>query len=106
MEPPRVVKLLALAEEFQALLKAGEVRNQADLACLKGLTRARVTQIMKLLKLAPEIQDYIRELPEEAPRNWVTEKKVRSLTGLGHEKQLREARSILHGFQPPTRQSA
>ena len=40
MEPPRVVKLLALAEEFQALIESGEVRNQADIASLKGLTHA------------------------------------------------------------------
>jgi hypothetical protein len=103
MEPPRVVKLLALAERFQNLVSTGQVRTQSDIAKHEGLTRARVTQIMNLLKLDPAILEYIRELPKEAPRNWVTE---RGLTGLEPEEQLREARIVLHGFRPPRRRSA
>ncbi len=44
------------------MLRAGEVRNQAELAEVAGLTRARVTQVMNLLCLAPEIVEYIEDL--------------------------------------------
>ncbi len=54
---PRVVRLLALAHHFDGLLARGIVRDYADIAGLAGVTRARVTQIMDLLLLAPEIQE-------------------------------------------------
>lgn len=54
---PRVARVLALAHHWQGLLRSGAVRNQADLARLVGVTRARVTQVMALLNLAPDIQE-------------------------------------------------
>lgn len=41
------------AREFQAMLDAGVVRNRAELARRLGLSRARITQIMNLLKEKP-----------------------------------------------------
>lgn len=60
---PRVSRLMALAIRFDRLIKAGEIADQADLARLGQVTRARVTQIMNLLLLAPEIQEAILFLP-------------------------------------------
>lgn len=60
---PRVSKLMALAIRFDRLLKQGEIADQADLARLGNVTRARVTQIMNLLLLAPDIQEAILFLP-------------------------------------------
>lgn len=60
---PRVSRLMALAIRFDRLIKAGEIVDQADLARLGQVTRARVTQIMNLLLLAPEIQEAILFLP-------------------------------------------
>jgi hypothetical protein len=60
---PRVARLLALAHRFQGLLARGEVQSMADLARLGGVTRARVTQIMDLLLLAPDIQEALLFLP-------------------------------------------
>ncbi|MBC8426976.1 hypothetical protein H8E07_22915 [bacterium] len=54
---PRISRLMALALRFDRLIKAGEITDQADLARLGNVTRARVTQIMNLLQLAPEIQE-------------------------------------------------
>ncbi len=54
---PRVSRLVALAIKFDGLLGSGAVRDQAELAELGHVTRARVTQIMNLLHLAPDIQD-------------------------------------------------
>jgi hypothetical protein len=54
---PRVAKLMALALRFEALLRDGVVKDYADLARLGGVTRARITQIMNLLHLAPDLQE-------------------------------------------------
>ena len=55
----RISRLMALAIKFQDLVDRGEVRDYADLARLGYVTRARVTQIMNLLLLAPDIQETI-----------------------------------------------
>jgi hypothetical protein len=60
---PRVARLLALAHHFQELLDTGAVETQVELAELAKLTPARVTQIMNLLGLAPNIQEEIFFLP-------------------------------------------
>lgn len=54
---PRLARLMALAIRFERLVRSGEVRNYAELARLGRVSRARVTQIMNLLQLAPEIQE-------------------------------------------------
>jgi hypothetical protein len=41
------------------MVDRGEVRDYADLARLGYVTRARLTQIMNLLLLAPDIQEQI-----------------------------------------------
>jgi len=56
---PRVARLLALAHKFQKMLDRGEVESMAELARLGRVSRARVTQIMDLLMLAPEIQEEV-----------------------------------------------
>ena len=56
---PRVARLLALAHRFERLIQTGVAADYADLARLGHVTRARVTQIMNLLVLAPEIQEQI-----------------------------------------------
>jgi hypothetical protein len=60
---PRIARLVALAHRFQGLLARGEVQSMADLARLGGVTRARITQIMDLLLLAPDIQEALLFLP-------------------------------------------
>jgi len=55
--PPRIATLMALAIHMDQLLREGHVKDQAELARLAGVTRARVTQAMNLLGLAPEIQE-------------------------------------------------
>ena len=54
---PRVARLMALAIKFQDMVDRGEVRDYADLARLGRVTRARMSQVMNLLLLAPEIQE-------------------------------------------------
>ncbi len=60
---PRVARMLALAHTIDAKIRAGKLRDLADAARAVGVTRARMTQIMNLLLLAPEIQEAILNLP-------------------------------------------
>jgi hypothetical protein len=60
---PRVSRLLALAHRFDALIKAGEVAGYSELAKLGHVTPARVSQVMSLLNLAPDIQEDVLFLP-------------------------------------------
>jgi hypothetical protein len=60
---PRVSKLMALAIKFDRLIRDGDVRDFAEIARLGHVTRARVTQIMNLLHLTPDIQEEILFLP-------------------------------------------
>jgi hypothetical protein len=56
---PRIAKLMALAIRFEALVTAGAVRNFAELACVGRVSRGRMTQILRLLNLAPDIQEQL-----------------------------------------------
>ena len=61
-DPPRIsriARLMALALKFQDMVDRGEVRDYADIARLGFVTRARLTQIMNLLLLAPNIQEVL-----------------------------------------------
>jgi hypothetical protein len=57
--PPRIAQLMALAIEFQAMIDRGEVRRYSDLARLGCVSRERISQLMMLNWLAPEIQELI-----------------------------------------------
>ena len=59
----RIARLMALAIRFEGLVNDGTVRDYADLARRGHVTRARMTQIMKLLHLAPDIQERLLFLP-------------------------------------------
>src|ERR1700704_5263028 len=61
---PRIARLMALAIRFDRLLREEEFRDYAEIARLGRVTRARMTQIMKLLNLAPDIQEQILFLPK------------------------------------------
>ncbi|MBS0264147.1 MAG: hypothetical protein JSS02_19580 [Planctomycetes bacterium] len=77
---PRVTRLLALAHRFETLIRDGVVRDYADLARLGHVTRARLSQIMDLLLLAPDIQEQVLFLPAvEAGKDTVSERQLRAI---------------------------
>jgi DNA-binding transcriptional regulator YdaS (Cro superfamily) len=55
--------MMALAIRFDGLIRQGVVTDQADLARLGRVSRARVTQVMNLLQLSPDIQEQVLFLP-------------------------------------------
>lgn len=82
---PRVAKLLALAIRFEKLVKRGDIQDYADLARLGYVTRARITQIMNLLNLAPDIQEDILFLPNTMKgRDPLLEKDMRPVAAVPH----------------------
>ena len=54
---------MALAIRIRELVDQGEVADYADLARLAHVFHARITQIMNLFHLAPDIQEAILFLP-------------------------------------------
>lgn len=77
---PRVARLPALAHRFDELKQTGVAADYADLARLGHVTRARVTQIMNLLGLAPDIQEAIFCWPAvTCGKHPVSERGIRSV---------------------------
>jgi hypothetical protein len=60
---PRVSRLLALAHRLDELVRTGVVADYATLAQLAHVSRARMSQILNLLVLAPDIQQALLFLP-------------------------------------------
>ena len=61
---PRIAKLVALASRMQSMIDSGEVVSFQKLAELGRISQPRMTQIMSLLNLAPDIQEELLYLPE------------------------------------------
>lgn len=97
-EAPPIQKTLALAEDFRRLLDAGGV-NQSGLARLHGLTRARVTQVLNVLKLHPAILAALRDLTPGPHARLYTERRVRRLEGLPLEEQLLDVGAVFPALE-------
>jgi hypothetical protein len=97
LRPFRIIALLDQAERFRALIEAGSV-NQSDLARLYGMTRARVTQILNLLRLHPAVVDYLRGRHFVGHGRAPTERSLRPLVAKPAEAQLEAAQEGLPGF--------
>ena len=102
-DPPRVSELLRKAIKWRALLMAGEAATQAAIARSEGITRARVTQILGLLRLAPEIQHRILSMPDTAGKLSITEHALRRVTRLEQLGAQRQAFQQLVGQHSPQR---
>lgn len=80
---PRISRLMALAIHMDDLIRRGEVADYAELARLAHVTRARMSQIMSLLNLAPDIQEELLNLPRSrGGRDPIREKMVRPIAAV------------------------
>ena len=78
---PRISKLMALAIRWEGLIASGTVKDYAEIAALCHLSRARVTQIMNLNLLAPDIQEALLFLPRvETGRDGVALRNLQAIT--------------------------
>jgi hypothetical protein len=96
---PRISKLMALAIWFDGLIRDGTVRDMSELARLAHVTQPRMTQIMNLLHLAPDIQEELLFLPEVTTgRDPIHERMLRPVTALvDWAEQRRRWHRIRHG---------
>lgn len=75
----RIARLMALAIRFEGLLRDGTIRDYAELARRGHVTRARMSQITKLLDLASDIQEQILFLP---PIEGLNERNLRRIVSV------------------------
>lgn len=60
---PQITRVLALAIHFDNMMRQGDAKDYADIGRLTCLCRERVSQIMRLNYLAPDIQMELLYLP-------------------------------------------
>jgi hypothetical protein len=87
---PRIARLMALAIRFEGLVRNETVQDYAELARLGGVTRTRMSQIVKLLQLAPDLQEQILFLPRIKGLN------ERNLRAIVHQLDWGEQRRRFH----------
>ena len=93
---PRVSRLMALAIRFDELIREGIVADQAELARLGHVSRARLTQIMNLLNLAPDIQEEVLLLlPTERGRDPISERHLRPIAAVADWRRQRQMWRVL-----------
>ena len=92
---PRIARMLALAIHFAQLLRTGQVLNPSQLARLGQVPPARISQIMALLSLAPEIQEQILFWEDYILTNTVTEKNLRSVAAYSDWNEQRKAWNVV-----------
>jgi hypothetical protein len=99
---PRISRLMALAIRFEGLIKRGDVQDYADLARLGFVSRARISQIMNLLNMAPDIQEEILFLPLILKgREPISERDVRPIVAVVEWKKQKLMWKKLKKQQPP-----
>jgi hypothetical protein len=93
---PRVVELLRKAIEWKGHLESRKMASQAVIARQEGITRARVTQVMGMLRLAPEIREQILAMHDSSRRPQITERVLRPVGVITpYRDQLREFHKFL-----------
>jgi len=66
-----------LSREYKEMIDSGQVKNQSDLAQLKGISSARVTQILNLLNLNSLIIQKLEKLGDPLNLKIITERILR-----------------------------
>ncbi len=80
---------MRVALDLRRLLDDGVVRNQAEIARLRGISGSRVTQLVKIASLPRPILDYLLSLSAEQ-QVFYTERRLRRIVRLdSEEEQLR-----------------
>jgi len=81
-----------LARGHKEMIDSGEVKSQAELARLKEISRARVTQILSLLKLDSLIIQELEKLGDPLESKIITERTLRPYIN----KSFREQKELLY----------
>jgi hypothetical protein len=100
-KPKRVLTVdwYAKAQVYKRMLDNGVVGNKAELARKESVSRARVTQILNLMNLAPEIRNYLMTIED---RKNLTERRLREIVKkTNHQLQLKRFRELLKQVDKP-----
>jgi len=87
-----IAELIQHARQFKSGLEQGQYKNQAHIARNTGTSRARITQILNLLKLAPDIQKRLLACPKTI---CISEHQIRNVLKEDHERQREMLRKVL-----------
>lgn len=98
---PRISRLMAVAIRLDGLLRTGEVSDIPELARLGHVTQPRMSQILALTLLAPDIQEELLFLPRiTAGKSAIHEKMLRPISaeiGWARQREMwRSLRGIAH----------
>ena len=89
---PQITRLMALAIRCDELLRSGKVRDLEHLAVIGKVSQPRISQILSLTLLAPEIQETLLFLPRMSKgKPEISEKALRRITMLDDWDEQREA---------------
>ena len=88
---PRISRLMALAIRFNAMIRTGEASDMIELARLGHVTQPRMSQIMALNQLAPDIQEALLNLPATKGKPDIHEKRLRPIAAMLTWKEQRAA---------------
>jgi predicted XRE-type DNA-binding protein len=89
--PARIAFMLALGHQIERMVSARRVRDQAEVARLLGLTRARITQLVNLTRLAPDLQDVVLGLEAIDGLEPMSERELRQLSSIQNWQEQRRA---------------
>jgi len=84
-----------LAWEWQRNLDNGDCPSKAALASKLEVSRARVTQVLRLLRLDRQVLEAIAGLGDPLPSPIVTERRLRPIVGLPREEQRQRITALL-----------
>ena len=101
---PRIARLMALAIKLDGMWQANDGLSYAELARLGHVSRARLTQIMNLLQLAPDIQERLLFLPPVVKgRDELNESALRKLSRYYDWAEQRQALERILSSRRPNR---
>ena len=84
-----------LAREWEKMLRSGKSASQTALARKLGVSRVRVTQVLNLLRLAPDVLEKIAGLGDPLTSRILTERKLRAIVSLARTEQKRIIEGVL-----------
>jgi len=94
---PRISRLMALAIRLERMLLTGEVSDVTELARLGHVTQPRMSQILNLALLAPDIQEELLFLPRvDTGKATIHEKMLRPVSAETDWEKQREMWRALH----------
>ena len=84
-----------MANEWRAALDDGRYPSQSYIAKRYNVTRARVSQILALLRLTPPAQDLLKTAGDTVPARLINERKLRPIIDMMADEQREAVASLV-----------